>query len=191
MIRILDQTHFNEAVAIADLRERISGLKSKLDVDLAKTYFSKNNNGKVVFGYFENNELISWLAIKLHENKSRGKFWIIVFLFSKNSTNIFSFKKVEIKSLIQQAFIYAEELEYYDYYYSIGRRIMNAYERQWKKVDFYPLGRYDWVTLDVIPPNTKPNVEMYWLLMNQELKDDEIIIKKRSLKKSLRKEKNE
>jgi len=186
MIRILDQTHFNEAVAIADLRERISGLKSKLDVDLAKTYFSKNNNGKVVFGYFENNELISWLAIKLHENKSRGKFWVIPFLFSKKSTSYFNFNHTEITNLFQHCLTYSENLGYYDFYYSVGKRVMNVYERQWKKNNLFPVGRYELTTLAVISPKTKPEVDLYWVLMNQELKDDSVVIKKRSLKKHLR-----
>lgn len=186
MIKILNHLDFNDALAIAGLRARISGLTSKIDTEIAKTYFLKNTEGKVAFGYYENNELISWLAIKLHESKLRGKFWVVSFLFSKKFRNVFSFNNVEIKSLFQQVFVYTEELGYYDFYYSVGKRVMNVYERQWKKNNFFTVGRYELTTLAVISSNTKPETELYWVLMNQEFKDDSIVIKKRSLKEHLR-----
>jgi hypothetical protein len=187
MIKILNHLDFDNALAIANLRKRISGLISEIDVNVAKTYFLENNEGKIAFGYYENNILISWLAIKLHESRLRGKFWVISFLFSKKFRNVFSFNNIEIKSLFQQVFAYTEQLEYYDYYYSVGRRIMHVYERQWKKVDFFVVGRYEWFTLETVPAGTKPETELYWVLMNQELKDDTVVIKKRSLKEYLRK----
>jgi hypothetical protein len=186
MIKILNHLDFDNALAISNLRDRIGGLTSNLDVEIAKTYFLENTEGKVAFGYFENNELVSWLTIKLHKNKSRGKFWVVSFLFSKKFRNVFSFNNVEIKSLFQKVFVYTEELGYYDFYYSVGKRVMNVYERQWKKNNFFTVGRYELTTLAVIPPKTKPEVDLYWVLMNRELKDDSVVIKKRSLKNHLR-----
>jgi hypothetical protein len=37
-------------------------------------------------------------------------------------------------------------------------------------------------TLAVVPANTKPEFELYWRLMGQELKPDNIVIKSRKLK---------
>jgi hypothetical protein len=187
MIKTLNINNFNEAISIASIRKRIGGLKNQIDAESAKQYFLENNEGKVAFGFFKNEELISWIGIKLHENKTRGKFWTISFLFSKFSHNWFSFNNIEIKSLFQKVFEYTENLGYYDFYYSVGIRIMNAYEKQWKKNNFLEIGRYDLITLGSVPANTKPEIELYWLLMNKEIKSEEVVIKKRSLKEVFRK----
>jgi hypothetical protein len=47
-------------------------------------------------------------------------------------------------------------------------------------------GKYELTTLDVVPANTKPEFELYWRLMGQELKPDNIIIKKRVLRQEFR-----
>ena len=187
MIRELIYSDLDDAIKIATLRQRVGGIETVVDVETIRGYLLENLDGKVAFGYFENNELLSWIGIKLHTNKKRGKFWTISFLFSKLSHNWFSFNRVEIKPLFQKVFEYAENKEYYDFYYCIGKRIMHVYEKQWGKNNFLSTGKYDLVTLDVIPPNTEPNIELYWLLMNKELKNDSILIKKRSLKSHLRK----
>ena len=56
------------------------------------------------------------------------------------------------------------------------------YERQWKKNSYAIQGKYDLTTLAVVPANTKPEFELYWRLMGQELKPDAIAIKARKLK---------
>ena len=76
----------------------------------------------------------------------------------------------------------AEEKGYFQYFYSIAERLERVYERQWKKNPWGFNGRYDLVTLDVVPANTKPEFELYWRLMGQELKPDNIVIKARKLK---------
>jgi len=187
MIKTLNKTHFDEAIAIAKLRKRIGGLVGEIDVDVARSYICEKSEERVAFGYFENGELISWIAIKLHSNEKRGKFWIIALFFSKKVTNYFSFKQIDKFSLFRHCFEYAESLHYYTYYYSTSIRIIDVYERQWKRNNVIPLGRYEQITVDIIPPNTKPETLLYWSLMNKQLKSTSIVIMKRSLNKEFRK----
>jgi len=142
---------------------------------------SKSNNS-VVIGYFEDGKLISWVTIGFYQSKMRGKFWVISNFFSSVYTSYFSFSRPEFGLLFKQAFEIAEGKGYFQYFYSIAERLERVYERQWRKNPWGFNGRYDLITLDVVPANTKPEYELYWRLMGQELKPDNIAIKARKLK---------
>ena len=116
MIRQLTLEDYPHALLIAKLRSRIGGtsVSTNLDEALLK-YF--NNENKISLGYFENDKLISWIAIGLHENKARGRFWYISFLFNGNIGNYYRFNKPENGLLLAESFTLAESLKYYEYYY--------------------------------------------------------------------------
>jgi hypothetical protein len=136
----------------------------------------------VIIGYFEDDELISWITIGFYESKMRGKFWVISNFFSSVYTSYFNFNRPEFGMLFKAAFEVAEGRGYYQYFYSIAERLERVYERQWKKNSYAIQGKYDLTTLAVVPANTKPEFELYWRLMGQELKPDNISIKARKLK---------
>lgn len=136
----------------------------------------------VIIGYFEDDELISWITIGFYESKMRGKFWVISNFFSSGYTSYFNFNRPEFGMLFKAAFEVAEGRGYYQYFYSIAERLERVYERQWKKNSYAIQGKYDLTTLAVVPANTKPEFELYWRLMGQELKPDNIAIKARKLK---------
>ena len=136
----------------------------------------------VIIGYFEEDELISWVTIGFYESKMRGKFWVISNFFSSVYTSYFNFNRPEFGMLFKAAFDIAEGRGYYQYFYSIAERLERVYERQWKKNSYAIQGKYDLTTLAVVPANTKPEFELYWRLMGQELKPDNIAIKARKLK---------
>jgi hypothetical protein len=136
----------------------------------------------VIIGYFEDDELISWITIGFYESKMRGKFWVISNFFSSVYTSYFNFNRPEFGMLFKAAFEVAEGRGYYQYFYSIAERLERVYERQWKKNSYAIQGKYDLTTLAVVPANTKPEFELYWRLMGQELKPDNIVIKARKLK---------
>ena len=142
---------------------------------------AKSNNS-VVIGYFEDGKLISWITIGFYESKMRGKFWVISSFFSSVYTSYFSFNRPEFGMLFKAAFDIAEGRGYYQYFYSISQRLERVYERQWKKNSYAIQGKYELTTLAVVPANTKPEFELYWRLMGQELKPDAIVIKSRKLK---------
>jgi hypothetical protein len=133
-------------------------------------------------GYFEDNRLVSWVSIGFYESKMRGKFWVIAGLFTTVFEERFSFSRPEFGLLFKRAFEIAEERGYFQYFYCISERLERVYERQWKKNPWGFNGRYDIITLDVVPANTKPEYELYWGLMGKELKPDNIVIKARKLK---------
>jgi hypothetical protein len=112
----------------------------------------------------------------------RGKFWVISNFFSSVYTSYFNFNRPEFGMLFKKAFEVAEGRGYYQYFYSIAERLERVYERQWKKNSYAIQGKYDLTTLAVVPANTKPEFELYWRLMGQELKPDNISIKARKLK---------
>ena len=140
------------------------------------------SNDAVTIGYFEDDELISWITIGFYESKMRGKFWVISSFFSSVYTSYFNFNRPEFGMLFKAAFDIAEGRGYYQYFYSIAERLERVYERQWKKNSYAIQGKYDLTTLAVVPANTKPEFELYWRLMGQELKPDNIAIKARKLK---------
>ena len=140
------------------------------------------NNDCAIIGYFEDDKLISWLTIGFYESKMRGKFWVISNFFSSVYTSYFNFNRPEFGMLFKEAFEVAEGRGYYQYFYSIAERLERVYERQWKKNSYAIQGKYELTTLAVVPANTKPEFELYWRLMGQELKPDNIVIKSRKLK---------
>jgi len=187
--RLVGDEHLFKCSEIYKIKTRISGT-TPLSYAIFKSSFAKyfeNNDNAYAFGCFENDELISWIALRFIENKSRGKFWSILALHTTKFTTYFSFNNEEIGLLIKTSFELAESKGYYEYYYSVSSRISNVYERQIQKNKFIPVGRYDYIELEIIPANTQPSVDLYWKLMGQEIKPDSVVIKKRTLRPQFRK----
>lgn len=149
-------------------------------------YQSLQNESKsldtATIGYLVDDKLISWVTIGFYESKMRGKFWVISNFFSSVHTSYFDFNRPEFGMLFKAAFDMAEGRGYYQYFYSISERLERVYERQWKKNSYAIQGKYDLTTLAVVLANAKPEFELYWKLMGQELKPDNIVIKSRKLK---------
>jgi hypothetical protein len=180
VIRLLTIDDYPRVIEIAKLRPRISGINSSIDLNQSiLKYF--NNEKKISLGYFENDILVSYICIGLHENISRGKFWYISFLFNSKIGNYYTFNKPENGLLLVEAFSHAERHGYYEYYYIISKRIEHVYDRQWGKNGYLPTGRYETITLDTISANTVSDVDLYWQLMGCETKPDIMIVKKRIL----------
>ena len=163
-------------------RKRISGTTPISPERYQTLQEESKSKDDVIIGYFEDDELISWITIGFYESKMRGKFWVISNFFSSVYTSYFNFNRPEFGMLFKAAFEVAEGRGYYQYFYSIAKRLERVYERQWKKNSYAVQGKYDLTTLAVVPANTKPEFELYWRLMGQELKPDNIVIKSRKLK---------
>jgi len=148
--------------------------------------YSEPSDRYKLFGYFEDNNLISAICLGFWENKSRGRFWMIPGLFTIKKHNFFSFNNPEIGLLIKKAFELAEENCYYEYYYCIAEHVSHVYERQIDKNKYIPLKRYDRITLDIVEKNTLPTTELYLRLIGESTKPHNIIIKKRVLKQQFR-----
>lgn len=191
MIRELTLSDLDEASKMVGLKPRTSGTSpvSKGDFLEGFTMYFAGNDTMKAFGYYENNELICFVCVGFFESKMRGKFWVIPALYTKNFKQVFNFKDPDMASLLKFVFEYAENNYYYEFYYTVAERIVNAYERQWQRNSVMPVGRYDLITLDKVPANTKPEFELYWRLMGEEEKPDTIVIKKRVLKEQYRKSK--
>jgi hypothetical protein len=186
--RLSGKKHFSECLSISKLRPKAGGTKPISEssfIEKYKKYFEGDDN-YYALGCVENDIVISWIAIAFIENKARGRFWIITTLYTTKFTNYFSFNNEEIGLLIKNAFALAESKKYYEYYYSVGERISLVYETQIQKNKYIPISRYDYINLDNIPANTQPTVDLYWKLMGEELKPDNIIIKKRVLRQEFR-----
>jgi len=189
VIRQLTLFDLDNAMKIARMKERSAGTVPVSDIqfeELHQKYF-ESNGINYALGYFEDNQLVSWIALGLHENKARGKFWYISFLYTSKFHNSFNFNNTEIGYLIKAAFSLAEEQQFYEYYYTVSERVQNVYERQWARNTFMQTGRYELVTLAEIEPNTQPSVDLYWRLLGQETRPDKMVIKKRILNNDFRK----
>lgn len=188
MIKILTEDYFGDCLAIKQLRPKVGGSTALTDQSFIESYekFFKQQEDKIALGYFDNEELISWMTIGLYESAYRGKFWVVPCFFSKNQQSYFSFNSPDLKNLFSEAFRIAEEKRYYTYYYAVSEKISRVYDKQWQKNSFLPTGRYILTTLDVVPPMTKPDQSLYWKLMGEEMKVDATVIKQRVLKHEFR-----
>jgi len=183
--RLLGSEDFEQCLEIFKLKERHSGI-TKMSLEKFnnsyKKYFELNER-YYVFGFFNDKQLTSWVAIAFfnwHEERS----WAIINLLTRNFRNYFKWQDSEIQNLIAHAFNFAEDKYYYIYYYTVTKRIKKVYERQWTKE--FSL-RYEHITEIEIPPNTIPDDKLFWKLMGEELKSDTVIIKKRILKEEHKK----
>jgi len=186
MIKLLTLEYLPDCMEIAALKNRTGGtvpLTLQGFIDAFEKYFLDDKFYRAV-GYFEDDTLVSFLCISMFENNMRGKFWVISGLYTRNFKNYFNFKNAGIGDLINYAFSYTESMGWYEYYYCTSERVMNVYERQWKRSNSH---RYEHILLDVVPPNTKPYYELYWRLIGQEVKPDPMVFKKRVLKPEFRK----
>lgn len=186
--RLLGDDHLTACLDIARLRPRVSGTKplpEELLIELSQKYFVENEN-YYALGCIEDGKIISWVALAFVENKARGRYWIITALYTTKFTTYFSFDNEEIRLLIKASFDLAESNKYYEYYYSVAERVSSVYESQIRKNKYIATGRYDCIQLDIVPANTKSTVDLYWKLMGQELKPDNIVIKKRVLRPEFR-----
>jgi hypothetical protein len=179
-VRVLSTEYTDECVKIALSNKKIGGTRPVSAEQVWQTLAESDNMMHI--GYFENDKLISWVGIGFYENKMRGKFWVITGLYTTVFKERFSFSRPEFGLLFKRAFEIAEEKEYFQYFYCVAERLERVYERQWKKNPWGFNGRYELVTLDVVPANTKPEYELYWRLMGKQLKPDNIVIKARKLK---------
>jgi len=135
----------------------------------------------VNLGYFENDELISWAAVKF-ENLYAEKTWFIVFFFTKRFSDYFGFRTYDFGPMMNMYFEMAEENEYYSYIYSVPLKSHRAYYRKWKSIE----GRYDTFDIAVVDAGTKAPKD--WMdKLNGGIKPYDIIIKKRVLKNEFRK----
>ena len=185
MIKLLTVDDLPTCMEISSLKNRTAGtvpLTSSVFLEAFEKYFNNNLDYRAI-GYFENDILISFLFISMFENTMRGKFWVISGLYTKEFNSYFTFKKSGIGELIKSAFKHTESRGWYEYYYCTSERVMNVYERQWKKSESH---RYDHILLEVVPPNTKPVYELYWKLMGSTVKPDPMVFKKRTLKPEFR-----
>ena len=148
-------------------------------------YFEDNDNC-YAFGYFEDDKLISWIAIRFNDTVAYGRFWTITCIYSSKFTNYLDFNNPDIGLLLQQAYQCADEKQYYEYYYCIAERVAGVYERLWCKNKYVTPDRHTKEIVEVIPPMTQPDNNLYWRLMGCELKSDSTVIKKRVLKPEYR-----
>jgi hypothetical protein len=188
LIKLLNEFDLPRAMEIARLKPRSGGTLPLSDdqfEEIHKKYFL-GNGVHFALGYIEDNQLISWIGFGLHENKARGKFWYVSFLYTSRFHNYFSFNNPEIGSLIRDAFVITEKLDYYEYYYTISKKFETLYDRQWTKNKFVKTGRYDLEIIGEIPANTQPTIDLYWRLIGKEVKPDTMVIKKRILRPEFR-----
>lgn len=184
MLRLLTQTDYEAAIAIASLRSKHSGTTASL-VPLLELMgkFPLGEDPKTKFiGYFDGDELISWMALR-YGTLGEEKVWVILDLFTSRFRNYFSWSHPELGKLVAWAFQEAEDNGYFAYLYSVATRLERVYEMQWRKNPWLPpQGRYEKEVLARVPANTLH--ELAWLNRLANLpKPDDISVLKRTLKK--------
>jgi len=187
-IAILTEEYLEQCIDIAKAKAKISGIRTEFTQKTQEfiTGCLTPNDKSCSIGYIEDGALHSWISLGFAEGPKDGKVWAITALYTRDIGNYFSFNNLKIGLLTKKAFEIAEGNKYYTYYYSISNRLERVYETQWKKNKLGFHGRYDMSLVAVIPPNTKPESEIYWRLMGQELRPESIAIKCRVLKPEFR-----
>jgi hypothetical protein len=189
--RLIGTDQLLECFEISKIKNKVGGsTPPSADGFIAGyTPYFENNDDRYVLGCFEDEKLISWIAIGFVDITVDGqdnRFWAISALYTTKFVQLFSFNNPEIGLLIKEAFQLAESKKFYQYYYSVSKRIQKVYETQIQKTKYIPIGRYDYFEVAVVPANTQPDNVLHWRLMGQTLKPDDIIIKKRILRSEYR-----
>ncbi len=188
--RLLGEEYLEKCFEISKIKPKVGGTKPPDSEGFKEGYslYFTDNDERYALGCFEGNELVSWMAIGFVDIPDYNyHFWAISALYTTRFVQLFSFNNPEIGLLIKEAFAIAESKEYYEYYYSVSSRISKVYETQIQKTKYIPIGRYTYKEVAIVEANTQPANILYWRLMGQELKPDDIIIKKRILKHEFRK----
>lgn len=182
MIKQLTKDDIPFCLSVISAENKISGT-TPLDSERQINYLNhciQDTDKYRVLGYFENDQLISWINIGFYEGNTYGKFWILLNLFSTKKRGYFSFKNPEISELLATAFNVAESREVYQYFYCVSERISKVYESQWaKKNPMNYHGVYELKDLAVIPANTVPKSNLFWGMMGKEMRPHAMYIKAR------------
>ena len=184
----LNESHIDECLDMITLKERVAGgipTSKETRTAIYSKYFldDRDSQGKTFFrtiGCIEDGEIKGWMAIMLNDTKSRGRYWAIIAFYAKEFSNYFDMNSPTYGQLVRYAIDYCENLQYNEFYYTVTERVANAYERQWKRSKFRS-ERYGIETVAVIPPQTKPEVDLYWRLIGERLRDEAMVIKHRML----------
>jgi hypothetical protein len=185
--RLTGTDHLLECFEISKIKNKVGGSKAPSPDGFIEGYtpYFEDHDDRYVFGCFEDGKLISWIAIGFVDftiGDTTTQFWAISALYTTKFVKLFSFNNPEIGLLIKEAFQLAESKKFYTYYYSISKRVSKVYETQIQKTKYIPIGRYDYFEVAIVPANTQPVNPLHWRLMGQELKPDDILIKKRVLR---------
>lgn len=179
MIKILTEEYFEECLQMLLSQEKIAGypvIDSRFYEQVLRRCFTKEKHE--VLGYFEDNKLVSWMAIGFFYHTTVGDFWFMTIFITSKKRNYFRFSNVDIKSLFKKAYEIAESKGYTQYFYMISERVERVYEKQWYKDN---PKRYELITIAKIPPFTRPAKNLYWKMMNQQVKPHTTYIKMRKL----------
>jgi hypothetical protein len=185
-VKICDETHLKQAVAMTQLKDKIGGAERPYQADyelVLKKYVSSNSH-YVMLGAFDGEELLAFICIAFWRNEDPS--WFIVFMFTKVFTSTFSFKRPEIGLLIKTAFEIAEHRHYWKYYYSIAKKHETIYDRLWQKNSFVGTGRYDLKIETEVPAETPIERERFWRLIGSRVYEVDVVIKSRILKPEMR-----
>lgn len=186
MLRLLTADDIPAATSISRLKASNSGTQASSIEQIAKTLetiHELESKFKIV-GYFVDDTLVSWMAFKFGELHGE-KVWVILHLFTRVFSQVFSWRHPELGLLVKWAFETAEKEKYYTYLYSVSTRLERVYERKWESNPWLPpTGRYTKEYLIRIPANTKAD---NWMNRLADLpKPDAITILKRTLKEEFR-----
>ena len=94
MIKQLTKDDIPFCLSVISAENKISGT-TPLDSERQINYLNhciQDTDKYRVLGYFENDQLISWINIGFYEGNTYGKFWILLNLFSTKKRGYFSFK---------------------------------------------------------------------------------------------------
>lgn len=186
MLRLLTKTDYQAAVHITFLKDTHSGTSVSVEAVMHLMDMLMSNEPKTRFiGYFENDTLVSWMAVRFGTLDGE-KVWVILNMFTSRFRNYFSWAHPELGQLVAWAFDTAEKEGYYDYLYSVATRLERVYERQWRKNPWLPpRDRYIKEVIARIPAGTKHHLD--WVNRMAYLpKPDDISILQRRLKRMYR-----
>jgi len=177
MIKLLTTDYLEECLQMMLSQEKIAGYPvistESYEQDL-KRYFTKEKHE--VIGYFENDKLVSWMVIGFFYHTEVGDFWFMTIFITSKKRNYFKFNNVDVKSLFKKSYEIAESKGYTQYFYTISEKAEKVYPKQWYKDN---PKRYELTTVAIVPPFTRPEKNLYWKMMNKELKPHTTYVKMR------------
>lgn len=182
MIRCLSVTDYSKFLTLTRCKQ--SKRETSL-IDEAAVERLLTRPGNVVIGYFENDDLITAVAVRFGELHGEN-IWAIAHMFTSRPSNVFSFSRPDFGEIIKTFFEMAESQRVYSYIYAIPANLSSVYYKKWKTNPYLPpTGRYNVSVILTIPAHTVPQEKWAAGLIGGS-KPYDIVVNSRSLKPEFR-----
>lgn len=190
MIKLLDLSYKDDIKKITLSHNTLSGVTADqinatnfwMEDEVVNLYLNPDNSTHLCWGYFENDQLISFLNMQF--SITRPVWYLQKIVNDAEASSSMPMKG--LGSLISHAIQYAEQRYVFEFYTSVPVRWMKAAAKTWW--DNAPEVRRNTIVIDcVVPAKQRPAYDEFWvILMKSTLWPADMAIRHHMLKPEYR-----